>query len=104
MLKRENLIQSYTTIGQRFDLVFGVACRTKGGSDGYIVKGRSREGGSFTELPFSVDPDTNYMTEKKSLASRAAETRRESPGRNARSPRLDRYVPMAPLVMPGMAA
>ena len=74
VLKRENLIQSYTTIGQRFDLVFGVACRTKGGSDGYIVKGRSREGGSFTELPFSVDPDTNYMTEKKSLASRAAET------------------------------
>jgi hypothetical protein len=64
ILKRDGLIQYFTTIGQRFDLCLGVATRTKDGSEGLIVRGRDREGGVFNSCTFHVDPDTNYMTEK----------------------------------------
>jgi hypothetical protein len=65
ILRRDGLIQYFTTIGQRFDLALGVATRTKDGADGFIVRGRDREGGLFNSCPFRVDEDTNYMTEKK---------------------------------------
>lgn len=65
ILKRDGLIQYFTTIGQRFDLCLGVATRTKDGEEGLIVRGRDREGGTFNSCSFHVDPDTNYMTEKK---------------------------------------
>jgi hypothetical protein len=64
ILKRDGLIQYFTTIGQRFDLCLGVATRTKDGEDGMIVRGRDREGGSFTSLNFRINRETNYMTEK----------------------------------------
>jgi hypothetical protein len=64
ILKRDGLIQYFTTIGQRFDLCLGVATRTKDGTEGLIVRGRDREGGIFNSCHFHVDPDTNYMTQK----------------------------------------
>lgn len=65
ILRRDGLIQYFTTIGQRFDLALGVATRTKDGNEGLIVRGRDREGGTFNACNFEVDPDTNYMREKK---------------------------------------
>jgi len=65
ILKRDGLIQYFTTIGQRFDLCLGVATRTKDGEEGMIVRGRDREGGTFNSLTFHIDKDTNYMLEKK---------------------------------------
>jgi hypothetical protein len=65
ILRRDGLIQYFTTIGQRFDLALGVATRTKDGNEGLIVRGRDREGGTFNACSFDVDPDTNYMREKK---------------------------------------
>lgn len=64
ILKRDGLIQYFTTIGQRFDLCLGVATRTKDGTEGLLVRGRDREGGIFNSCHFHVDPDTNYMTQK----------------------------------------
>ena len=64
ILKRDGLIQYFTTIGQRFDLCLGIATRTKDGTEGLIVRGRDREGGVFNSCHFHVDPDTNYMTQK----------------------------------------
>lgn len=64
ILKRDGLIQYFTTIGQRFDLCLGVATRTKDGLEGMLVRGRDREGGVFNSCAFTVDPDTNYMTQK----------------------------------------
>lgn len=63
ILRRDGLIQYFTTIGQRFDLCLGVATRTKDGVDGLLVKGRDREGGTFDNLRFVIDKDTNYLTE-----------------------------------------
>lgn len=65
ILKRDGLIQYFTTIGQRFDLCLGIATRTKDGNDGLIVRGRDREGGVFNACYFEVNADTNYMREKK---------------------------------------
>lgn len=65
ILKRDGLIQYFTTIGQRFDLCLGIATRTKDGTEGLIVRGRDREGGVFNSCTFEVNPDTNYMKEKK---------------------------------------
>lgn len=65
ILRRDGLIQYFTTIGQRFDLCLGVATRTKDGEDGLVVKGRDREGGTFDSLMFHIDKETNYLTEKK---------------------------------------
>ena len=64
ILKRDGLIQYFTTIGQRFDLCLGVAVRTKDGDEGMIVKVRDREGGTFTSCTFQIDPETNYLKEE----------------------------------------
>ena len=64
ILKRDGLIQYFTTIGQRFDLCLGIATRTKDGTEGLIVRGRDREGGIFNSCQFTVDPDTNFMRQK----------------------------------------
>lgn len=64
LLKKDSSIQYFTTIGQRFDLCLGVATRTKGGNDGMMVQGRSREGGYFDVVNFKIDPDSNLMREK----------------------------------------
>jgi hypothetical protein len=70
ILKRDGLIQYFTTIGQRFDLCLGLATRTKDGTEGLLVRGRDREGGTFNSCHFHVDPDTNYMNQKPTTYSK----------------------------------
>jgi hypothetical protein len=64
LLRKDSSIQYFTTIGQRFDLCLGVATRVKNGSDGMMVQGRSREGGSFDVMDFRIDENANVILEK----------------------------------------
>jgi hypothetical protein len=65
ILRRDGNIHSLTTIIEKCDLCIGVATLTKNGNDGLMVRGRDRNAGREWVLEFSVDPDSNYMTEKK---------------------------------------
>ena len=63
-LRRDSLIQYFTTISQRFDLGIGVATREKNGHEGMLVQGRTRGGGHFDVAQFVVGAKTNYLREK----------------------------------------
>lgn len=65
LLRQDSQIQYIgNKLTQRFDLGIGVACRIKNGSEGMLIQGRSREGGFFDVVQFSVDPESNLVFEK----------------------------------------
>jgi len=58
VLTQYKQIQLFTTLGQVFDLAFGVALEKHGGRTGYLVPGRSREGCDFKCLKFFLDQNS----------------------------------------------
>jgi hypothetical protein len=64
ILRKDSLIQYFTTICQRFDLGIGVATSKKNGNEGMLVQGRTRGGGNFDVVRFTVGERTNYLREK----------------------------------------
>jgi hypothetical protein len=64
ILRKDSLIQYFTTICQRFDLGIGIATSQKNGTEGMLVQGRTRGGGNFDVVRFSVGERTNYLREK----------------------------------------
>jgi hypothetical protein len=65
ILRKDSMIQYFTTICQRFDLGIGIATSKKNGNEGMLVQGRTRGGGHFGVVPFVVGDRTNYLREKK---------------------------------------
>lgn len=65
VLRKDSNIQYIgNKLTQRFDLAMGVALRTQNGDEGMLVQGRSREGGNWDVMYFSIDEDANLMLEK----------------------------------------
>jgi hypothetical protein len=65
ILRKDSMIQYFTTICQRFDLGIGIATSQKNGNEGMLVQGRTRGGGNFGVVRFVVGDRTNYLREKK---------------------------------------
>ena len=64
LMEQTSQIQFYTTIPQVLDTMIGIVPRLKGGSDGYIVKGRFRFGSTFKMMSFVMDPVAHIITAK----------------------------------------
>lgn len=71
VLRRDSGIQYIgNKLTQRFDLAIGVALRTKDGDDGMLAQGRSREGGAWDVMPFTIDEHSNLMLESAGSVTR----------------------------------
>lgn len=77
VLRSDGNIHSYTMIIEKFDLCVGVATLTKGGSEGLLVRARSRVDGPPWTVRFTVGENTNYMTELP-LGYKKLEVKQES--------------------------
>lgn len=82
ILRRDSGIQYIgNKLTQRFDLAIGVALRVKDGSDGMLVKGRSREAnGLFDVVYVTIDEQSNLMIESAgSVTRKVAQSNGDAP-------------------------
>lgn len=64
LVEQMSQVQFFTTIPQHLDTMIAIVTRVRGGTEGYLVKGRFRFGSTFKVMSFIIDPVAHVITPK----------------------------------------